>query len=122
MLGAGQKEMRTRAIAELEQVPFSPQEKPSEWIETCIREFVAESPDNHLQDPDRERAFDLPLVGFAAGDDPLFAACKDHVGPFHWTPAEVFALAFPETFVAGRPGGDGPPAPHQPDLRRGLLC
>ncbi len=100
MLGAGQRVIRTRAIAELEQVPLSPQKKPSEWIETCIRDFVAASPDNHLQDPDRERAFDLPLVGFAAGDDPLFAAYKEHVGPFHWTPAEVFALTFPETPAA----------------------
>ncbi len=68
-------------------------------IESFVRDFVADSPDNHLQDPDQERAFDLPLVGFAAGDDPLFAAYKEHVGPFHWTPAEVFELTFPKTPV-----------------------
>ena len=69
-------------------------------IENCVRDFVADSPKNHLQDPDRERAFDLPLLGFAAGDDPLFMAYKEHVGPFHWTPVEVFALAFPEAPAA----------------------
>lgn len=77
----------------------TPQKKSADWIETCIRNFVTDSPDNHLQDADRERAFDRPLVGFAAGEDPLFAAYKDHVGPFHWTPSEVFALAFPQTAV-----------------------
>jgi epoxyqueuosine reductase QueG len=34
-------------------------------------------------------------VGFAAGDDPLFEAYKDHVGPFHWTPLEIFTATFP---------------------------
>ena len=69
-------------------------------IKSFVRDFVADSPDNHLQDPDQERAFDLPLVGFAAGDDPLFAAYKEHVGPFHWTPEEVFSLAFTEAPAA----------------------
>ena len=36
-----------------------------------------------------------PLVGFAAGDDPLFTDFKQHVGASHWTPLEAFALAFP---------------------------
>jgi epoxyqueuosine reductase QueG len=57
---------------------------------------VDQSPDNHLQDPDRERGFGSPLVGFAAGDDPLFAAYKEHVGPFHWTPQEIFQHTFPD--------------------------
>lgn len=66
------------------------------WIEKCISDFVDHSPENHLQDPKKERAFDTPLIGFAAGDDPLFAAYKEHVGPFHWTPQELFAQAFPD--------------------------
>lgn len=71
-------------------------EAPSNWIPAAIRHFVDHSPDNHLQDPDKERAFDTPLVGFAGGNDPLFDAYKDHVGPFHWTPLEVFAQTFPD--------------------------
>ena len=66
------------------------------WISAAIRAFVDRSAANHLQDPPRERAFDTPLVGFAAGGDPLFAAYKDHVGPFHWTPLEIFARTYPE--------------------------
>lgn len=66
------------------------------WIENGIGDYVDASPDNHLQDPTRERAFDSPLVGFAAGDDALFEAYKDHVGPFHWTPGDIFKQAFPD--------------------------
>jgi epoxyqueuosine reductase QueG len=44
---------------------------------------------------DPEPLFEDPFYGVAAGNDPLFAAFKDAVGPFHWTPLEVFALAFP---------------------------
>jgi len=36
-----------------------------------------------------------PLVGFAGGDDQLFADFKQHVGASHWTPLEAFGLAFP---------------------------
>lgn len=71
-------------------------EDPASWVQDGIRAFVDHSPDNHLQDPDKERAFDSPLVGFASGDDPLFDAYKDYVGPFHWTPLEVFEQTFPK--------------------------
>lgn len=72
------------------------QSERAAWIAAGIREFVDRSPENQLQDAAREKAFDSPLVGFAAGDDPLFAAYKDHVGPFHWTPLEIFRQTFPE--------------------------
>lgn len=78
-----------------------PKENPAAWIAACIREYVDRSPENHLQDPDKERAFDTPLVGFAAGDDPLFDAYKGHVGPFHWTPQELFAKTSPDDPVTG---------------------
>ncbi len=65
-------------------------------IVTAIKEFVENSGENTLQNPANDRAFDTPLVGFSAGDDPLYQDYKVHVGPFHWTPAEVFTLAFPE--------------------------
>jgi epoxyqueuosine reductase len=58
------------------------------------------SPQNSLQTASGEAAWDDPLVGFAAGDDALFEAYKEYVGPFHWTPKEAFALAFPETPAA----------------------
>lgn len=69
------------------------------WIQSCIRDYVDHSTENHLNDPEKERAFDTPLVGFADGSDALFDACKQHVGPFHWTPVEIFNQTFPDNQV-----------------------
>lgn len=55
-----------------------------------IRRFVTESPENRFSDSDVPY-FDEPLVGFAAADDPLFAAYREIIGPFHLTPREVLA-------------------------------
>jgi epoxyqueuosine reductase QueG len=71
----------------------------AEWISNIIVDHVVHSPDNSLQNKTREKAFGKPLVGFAGGNDPLFDDYKQHVGPFHWTPLEIFALTFPETAV-----------------------
>jgi hypothetical protein len=78
---------------------------PSEWIAGAIREYTAMSPRNSLKKNDSdgekiwaaEKAWDEPLVGFASGADALFNEYKDKVGPFHWTPAEIFSMAFPDT-------------------------
>jgi len=67
-----------------------------DWIIKVIRDFV-DSPANTLQDATNERAWDEPLIGFSRGDDPLYAAFKEHVGPEHWTPLQAFQLAFPDT-------------------------
>jgi epoxyqueuosine reductase len=74
---------------------------PGAWIRDIIREFIENSPENTLGNAAQERAFDTPMVGFSRGDDPVFESFKDHVGPFHWTPREIFALSFPG--VATRP-------------------
>jgi epoxyqueuosine reductase QueG len=67
-----------------------------EWISGFIGHMVASSDKNSLQDGTQERAFDPPLVGFAAGDDSIFQECKRHIGDFFWTPAEAYAQAYPE--------------------------
>ncbi len=64
------------------------------WVTTLVHDFCA-GPENTLQDSTHERAWDTPLVGIARGDDPLWQEYKEVVGPEHWTPAEVFARAFP---------------------------
>jgi epoxyqueuosine reductase QueG len=69
------------------------------WIQSSIRDYVEHSTENHLNDPEKERAFDTPLVGFADGGDALFDAYKQHVGPFHWTPLEIFNQTFPDNRV-----------------------
>ena len=65
----------------------------AEWIVALIRDWVNTSPENTLGNGDR--AWDDPLVGFSSGDDAYWESFKEHVGPFHWTPAEAFLLAYP---------------------------
>ncbi len=65
------------------------------WLEAVIREFIHGSPENTLQDQANEKAFEDALVGFSSGGDPLYEAYKEHVGPFHWTPREIFTRTFP---------------------------
>jgi len=69
------------------------------WLEQVIVDFIERSPENTLQPPFDEPAFDTPLVGFSKGGDPLYQDYKEHVGPFHWTPIEAFELAFPDVKV-----------------------
>ena len=85
----------------------------SEWIANAIREYVMTSPGNSLKrrgdantnkgDENNEKkwaaekAWDEPLVGFASGADPIFNQYKEKVGEFHWTPLEIFNIAFPDT-------------------------
>ena len=68
---------------------------PAKWIESMIRDFVNKSPDNTLKNPQNDKAWADPLVGFSGGDDPFYQEYKKYVGPFHWTPLEVFKLSFP---------------------------
>ncbi len=68
------------------------------WIEKEIKDFL-ETNENTLKNTANEKAFDAPLIGYSSGDDPLFEAYKEHVGPFHMTPWEIFALTFADSSV-----------------------
>lgn len=57
-----------------------------------IRRFVLEDAGNRFPETGHP-FFDDPLVGFAAADDPLFAAYKSIIGAFHLTPAELASAA-----------------------------
>lgn len=46
-----------------------------------------------LGKPD-EPMWEEPLVGIAAGDDPYYDFLKEHIGEFHWSPAEAFAKKY----------------------------
>ena len=70
----------------------------SVWIETSIREFV-KSPENNLGTQEHEPSWAEPLVGFSRGDDPLYVQFKNDIGPFYWTPLEIFKKTFPETRI-----------------------
>jgi epoxyqueuosine reductase len=75
----------------------SQKENPASWITSLIIDYVAKSPSNSIRNAENEKAWAEPLVGFARGDDPIFQQYKEHVGPFHWTPSEIFGLTFPES-------------------------
>lgn len=62
-------------------------DKTIEELSAEIHRFVITSPGNEM--PDGGRYFDEPLVGVAAGDNPLFIRFREAVGPFHWLPSEV---------------------------------
>lgn len=66
------------------------------WIEGLIRDFIATSPFNTMQNEAGEQAWDHALVGFASGSDPIWQQYKEYVGPFHWTPWEIFSQHFPK--------------------------
>lgn len=66
----------------------------AEWIEEMIKGFISDSPENTLCNRNNDKAFENVLVGFSRGDDPLYAEYKDHVGPFHLTPWELFAITY----------------------------
>ncbi|MBN1401972.1 MAG: epoxyqueuosine reductase [Anaerolineae bacterium] len=66
------------------------------WLCMTIEAYCA-GPDNTLQDAANEPAWAAPLVGFARGDDPIFERFKEAVGPFHWTPWEIFSQTHPDS-------------------------
>ena len=75
------------------------EENPTAWMTALIREYTANSPSNSLRNESKEKAWDEPLVGFSRGDDPIFQQYKEYVGPFHWTPLEIFQMTFPDVSV-----------------------
>jgi len=69
-------------------------EMNGDWVVKLI-ENHCDSPGNNMEKGDAERAWDSPLIGFANGADPLFNQYKTVVGPFHWTPLEIWQQTFP---------------------------
>ena len=61
-----------------------------------IRDFIATSPQNTMQNKAGDAAWDDVLVGFAAGTDSIWQQYKEYVGAFHWTPWEVFNQHCPQ--------------------------
>jgi epoxyqueuosine reductase len=78
----------------------APKADLAQRIEDMIRDFVEQSPENTLQGPYQEKAFENPLVGFSSGDDPIYESYKKYVGVYHWTPLEIFTRTFPEINAA----------------------
>jgi epoxyqueuosine reductase len=67
----------------------------SAWVEESIKGFV-KSPENSLHNEANEPAWETPLVAFSRGDDPLYDQIKASIGPFYWTPIDIFLQSFPD--------------------------
>ena len=66
-------------------------------LEAIIDGFINESLDNTLGNRTNDKAWAKPLVGFSAGDDPLYQFYKLDIGDFYWTPLEIFLKIFPSS-------------------------
>ena len=69
-------------------------------IENLIRDFIANSSQNNMQNEAGDPAWDSALVGFVSGADQIWQQYKEYVGAFHWTPWEVFNQHCPEENVS----------------------
>ncbi len=65
------------------------------WITSIIKQFIADSPENTLEDEKNEKAWSEPIVGFSNGGDPLYQFYRDDIGQFYLTPLEAFTRVFP---------------------------
>ncbi len=61
------------------------------WIIEEIKRFAKEDPDNRFKLLDGSYIWEEPLVGFVAGNDPLFYQLKEVIGNFHLTPHEAIS-------------------------------
>jgi epoxyqueuosine reductase QueG len=71
----------------------------SDRLENEIKRFCRNVDENYTGNKHGERLWDEPVVGYANGDDPVFDQLKKDIGPFYWTPLEIFIKTFPETGV-----------------------
>ena len=71
----------------------------SAWVEESIKGF-AKSPENSLRNETNEPAWETPVVAFSRGDDPLYDEIKASVGPFYWTPIDIFLQTFPDLRIS----------------------
>ena len=66
------------------------------WIVDLIRDFIATSPHNNMQNEAGDPAWESVQVGFATGADPIWQQYKEYIGAYHWTPWEVFSQHRPD--------------------------
>lgn len=69
---------------------------PAAWVRSIIRTFLDLPSENFIWAGNPEKAWGEPVVGFSRGSDSIYRQFKDHIGPFHWTPSEIFLLTFPD--------------------------
>jgi len=79
-------------------------EEFEKWITEEIKRFVREDNGNRLDRLDDSPIYEDPLVGFVAGNDPIFVKLKEIIGGFHLTPHEAVTAVAKERKVRVSPG------------------
>ncbi|MFC2160067.1 epoxyqueuosine reductase [Acidobacteriota bacterium] len=69
------------------------------WLEDSIKNFCLTSKHNSLKFANQEKVWGEPLVGYSRGDDPLYKKFKQDIGPFYFTPEDLFRKTFPKMSV-----------------------
>jgi epoxyqueuosine reductase len=64
----------------------------ADFVQEFLRDFLADPDNNNLGSSPAEKAWQDFALGYSRGDDELYAFWKEHIGEFHWTPGEAFAL------------------------------
>lgn len=69
------------------------------WLKTMIVDFLETDANRMGEKFGAEKMWDTPVVGFASGADDIFNQYKstEICGIEHWTPAEAFAKAYPDS-------------------------
>lgn len=80
------------------------------FVEGFLRDFLAQPGNNNLGDTSGEKAWETFVLGFSAGNDELYGFWKEHIGEFHWTPAEAFALGMSPEGLASPAAAKAPAA------------
>jgi epoxyqueuosine reductase len=81
------------------------------FVERFIENSLAVPENNTLGPGTAGGAWDGFLLGYSSGADGLYADLKEHIGPFHWSPAEAFALGSGARGLLGDSApGAAPPA------------
>ncbi len=78
-------------------------DNPEGFIEETIKKVVFDSSANRLAGFGNEPIFEEPLIGFAAGDDPLFDEYKKVVHEDHFAPREILTRHLVETLKIENP-------------------
>ncbi len=73
--------------------------KLAAYIADETRKFTIESSANRMPGSESEVMFDLPLVHFADGDDPIFREFKRIIDDSHLTPREALAQVYEKSSV-----------------------
>jgi epoxyqueuosine reductase len=64
----------------------------STFVQSFVSDYLSVLDNNNLGPGSSEKAWEDFVVGYSRGDDDLYYLWKEHIGKFHWTPAEAFAL------------------------------